>query len=680
MAPQRDASTTSRRQALVATRRMLELPTLRACLTEFDDLALLRRGRVRRADAILGWGLKPSAAPARRLAERHERPYVAVEDGFLRSWGLGVQGHAPHSLVVDHRGIYYDATRPSDLEQLILEARFDEAELERADRCMAQLRQLRLSKYNHAPDRALEHTATPRVLVVDQTAGDASIPAGLANADSFRRMLDEVLHAHPDAEILVKVHPDVIAGKKDGHLADAARHPRCRLIGEDLNPWALLDAVDSVHVVTSQLGFEALLAGKRVVCHGMPFYAGWGLTEDRIDCPRRGHPRTLRQLFAAAYLRYARYANPYTGSATTLEATIDLIADQKRQQERLAGRWVTYELSGWKRGFVPDFLGAESTYRHRRRGQPPEGAITGERVLSWASRTPPGSEQACRQRGTPLWRMEDGFVRSVGLGVDLTRPLSLVLDARGIYYDAGQPSDLEALLQHTRFDDPLRQRAAALRQRLLSLKLTKYNVAGEPLPAMPDGQRRLLVPGQVESDASIAHATHDVRTNSDLVRAVRRANPDALLIYKPHPDVTSGARIGELDDVARALVDIEARHADIAALLDSVDEIHTMCSLAGFEGLLRERKVVTYGLPFYAGWGLTEDRLHCERRGRQLTLDELVAATLILYPLYVDPRSRQLCNAETAIALLEQQRARGRRLAWKTRLYRHYRNIFIGKH
>jgi capsular polysaccharide export protein len=47
--------------------------------------------------------------------------------------------------------------------------------------------------------------------------------------------------------------------------------------------------------------------------------------------------------------------------------------------------------------------------------------------------------QADAQR-IPLWRMEDGFIRSSGLGSDLLAPLSLVLDKTGIYYDASRPA------------------------------------------------------------------------------------------------------------------------------------------------------------------------------------------------------------------------------------------------
>uniref|UniRef100_UPI003850F465 capsular polysaccharide biosynthesis protein n=1 Tax=Halomonas elongata TaxID=2746 RepID=UPI003850F465 len=674
-------ATTASGTLAVATRRMLALPTLRACLPEFQRLCHLGSPRARHAGAVAGWGLKPSTRKAREHADRHRLPYIAIEDGFLRSWGLGVEGHPPHSLVVDPLGIYYDASRPSALENLILAAEHtSEAELARARSGMQRLRELRLSKYNHAPDRPLFDDDRPRVLVVDQTAGDASIPGGLAEADDFQRMLESARAEHPESEILVKVHPDVIAGKKEGHLLAAGQLPGCRLIGETLSPWSLLDAVHCVHVVSSQLGFEALLADKRVVCHGVPFYAGWGLTDDRRHCPRRGVPRSLAQVFAAAYFGYARYANPYTGQAGDFEQTLELIGDQTRQQRRLAGRWVTYGLSSWKRGFVGDFLGDGAAIRHLRHNKPPEGAERDERLLCWASQLDSAAEQRCRERDHVLWRMEDGFLRSIGLGVDLARPLSLVVDSLGIHYDANRESELERTLNEASFPPALLQRAARLRERLVALRISKYNVPGARRLQRPEGGRLLLVPGQVETDASIAHGTFDIRTNGDLLAAVRQANPEARILYKPHPDVTTGARVGALSPGDERLYDLEVGDVDIVDLLDMVDEVHTMCSLAGFEALLRGRRVVTYGMPFYAGWGLTEDRHACPRRRRSLELDALVAATLILYPLYVDPGSRRLCNAETVVALLEQRRADHHRPAWRTHLYRWYRNIFIGKH
>ncbi|CAM3452536.1 Beta-3-deoxy-D-manno-oct-2-ulosonic acid transferase [Halomonas casei] len=658
-------------------RKVSALPAL---LTEFDRFERIHPVK-RKPDAVVGWGLKPTSVRARGYAQRHQLPYIALEDGFLRSLGLGVNGFQPHSLVVDHTGIYYDASRPSDLENWLNTDTFDDEELDQATRCMALIARYRLSKYNHAADHPLQASHQARVLVVDQTAGDASIHYGGASAESFEQMLEAALSEHPDADILVKIHPDVIAGKKQGHLLKAAEHPRCHVISEDLNPWALFDHVDHVYVVTSQLGFEALLAGKQVNCFGIPFYAGWGLTQDQIPCHRRRQARTLTEVFAAAYLRYCRYANPYTQQPTTLEETIALITDQKRQQERYRGTWLACGFSSWKRRFIGNFLGAAAQIEYQPKLPCALNAEPGsKRLLVWSSRIDANFKRQYAQHMETLWRMEDGFIRSVGLGVDLTQPLSLVIDSQGIYYDPGQPSDLETLLNSTTFSDDLLLRAQQLRERLVALKLSKYNVRGQTDIDLPQDRYTILVPGQVESDASIATGSPHITTNSGLLSAVRSAHPDAFIIYKAHPDVLSGARIGKLDTNAKRLYDLEASDIDIAALLERVDAVHTMSSLTGFEALLRKREVCTYGLPFYAGWGLTQDSLSCPRRTRSLSLNALVAGTLILYPGYVDPASGQLCNAETVISLLEQARAQHSTLTWKQHLYRCYRNLLIKRH
>jgi capsular polysaccharide export protein len=85
-----------------------------------------------------------------------------------------------------------------------------------------------------------------------------------------------------------------------------------------------------------------------------------------------------------------------------------------------------------------------------------------------------------------------------------------------------------------------------------------------------------------------------------------------------------------------------------------------MTSLAGFEALIRGKSVTTHGQPFYAGWGLTEDLCPVARRTRNRSLDELVAAALILYPTYLDPVSGLRCGPELLIERLAAERTRER--------------------
>lgn len=112
------------------------------------------------------------------------------------------------------------------------------------------------------------------------------------------------------------------------------------------------------------------------------------------------------------------------------------------------------------------------------------------------------------------------------------------------------------------------------------------------------------MPGQVEDDASIRLGAGAERTNLALLARVRAENPDAVLIYKPHPDVEAGLRPGLIAESRLAgLADVVARNTGADALMAQVDEVWTMTSTLGFEALLRGLPVTTLGAPFYAGWG-----------------------------------------------------------------------------
>mgnify|MGYP001330031758 CR=1 FL=1 len=281
------------------------------------------------------------------------------------------------------------------------------------------------------------------------------------------------------------------------------------------------------------------------------------------------------------------------------------------------------------------------------------------RIVTWGLRGENELLHFAADRGIPVLRMEDGFLRSIGLGSDLTAPASLVLDTRGIYYDPTGPSDLEHILQNEAFSEKELARARELREQIVALKISKYNLDGADALKIPEDRksRVLLVPGQVEDDASIQLGTVDVRTNFDLLKAVRAQNPEAFILFKPHPDVVSGNRKGQVPaDAARQLADLVVEDASISRCLDVATEVHTMTSLVGFEGLLRGLPVHAFGRPFYAGWGLTVDRHGVHRRTRRLQLDELVAGALIRYPRYMDPDTFAFTTPENIVLRLQRAR------------------------
>lgn len=339
----------------------------------------------------------------------------------------------------------------------------------------------------------------------------------------------------------------------------------------------------------------------------------------------------------------------------------------------------------WRRHMVTAFLGLERSqvvYSPTLEVARRRGVEAGGGVLVWANAETAALSDFCASRNLVLWRMEDGFLRSVGLGSEFVPPKSLVLDSRGIYYDSSRESDLERILQECRPDEAVLSRAERLVRRIVDSGVSKYNAEKRPPPRIKArvGQTVILIPGQVSDDASISRGSPELRSNAELVERVRQENPGAYLIYKMHPDVVFGRRKDGIEPRLLAhCVDQVVTQAGIDLCLNLADEVHTMTSLTGFEALMRGKTVVTYGQPFYSGWGLTRDHLACARRQRQLTLAELVAGALIEYPRYYDWGRHCFTTVEDTLEALAVEK--GRSTPWyeksplARRLYARYRMI-----
>jgi capsular polysaccharide export protein len=611
----------------------------------------LKLGKPRPEDDVLVWGHSPYAPRGEKAAAATGAHLVRVEDAFLRSLHPGRSGEPPLGLTIDRRGAYFDSTQPSDLEHLLATHPLDDTALmDRARDAMARMADAHLTKYA-AVDPKLEPPRPGYVLVIDQTKGDASIRLGGANADTFREMLYWAQEDHPDAQIVIKTHPETQSGHRDGHFGQSDGGETVTLCDAPLSPWRLMEGARAVYTVSSQLGFEAILAGHKPVVFGQPFYAGWGLSDDRMPIPRRQRALTRAQLVAGALILYPHWYDPYHDRLCPLEDVLGALEAQARAWRADRKGHVAVGMRAWKRGHLQQFYGASGT-KLRFADSPDTAVATEKPVMVWAGREDAALRDACRAANRPLTRIEDGFLRSRGLGADLVPPLSLVRDDLGIYYDPTRESRLEHLIAEAATWPAKRlARAEALIGRLSALGLSKYNL-GQP-PALPDPKGRpvILVPGQVEDDASIRLGAGHVRTNLDLLETAKRLHPKAMLIYKPHPDVEAGLRQGTVpaEDLAR-LADHVAHDTDPVALLTHADRVVTMTSLLGFEALLRGVPVTVLGTPFYAGWGLTHDLGPVPaRRQAKPSLAVLAHATLIAYPRYLDPVTGLPCPVEVAV-------------------------------
>jgi len=359
------------------------------------------------------------------------------------------------------------------------------------------------------------------------------------------------------------------------------------------------------------------------------------------------------ELLAALKDSFARgaYANPFTGEAMGLLEAIELCAFWRRLIDSNRPIAAAIGFAAWKQTTAAPLLWAGSTAVPFKTA--PHGLAAGDEVAAWKSRVAPATLAQLERQGAKLVEVEDGFIRSVGLGADCVPPLSLVVDRLGAYFDPQHPSELELIIEGS-FPSALLDRARRLRELIIEQGVSKYAVGQQVIERRAEGVRHILVPGQVEDDRSVLCGGGAVRTNKDLLSRVRRDSPDAYIIYKPHPDVEAGHRAGALsDEEAMLYADEIARDGPISAWIEMVDEVHVNTSLAGFEALMRGKPVTTHGVPFYAGWGLTRDLGAVPgRRTARRTLDELVAATLLLYPRYLDPVTRIPCPPEILVRRL----------------------------
>ncbi|WP_249870458.1 capsular polysaccharide export protein, LipB/KpsS family [Oceanobacillus saliphilus] len=275
--------------------------------------------------------------------------------------------------------------------------------------------------------------------------------------------------------------------------------------------------------------------------------------------------------------------------------------------------------------------------------------------IVWSFNIDPELCKYAQKHHIPVYRMEDGFVRSKGLGAMHTPPYSLCIDKKGMYFDSSQPSDLEDILNTYNFkeDKPLLSQAEQGIKLLTELGISKYNhLEKKNIDEIygPKTKKRILVVGQVEDDASILKGSMHPWTNNDLVLIASKENPDAEIIYKPHPDVLTGRRKKQSDpNDIKHLANVIEVPLSLVDSFQTIDHLYTITSLSGFEALLRDIPVTTLGAPFYSGWGLTDDRQPIDRRKRKLSVEELFAGAYILYPKYRDPYTKEKLTLEETI-------------------------------
>ncbi len=610
------------------------------------------------ADCYAGWGYGKLSLQARADAKRKGKNFLYLEEGFLRSLYPSAYSPAPLSVTLDRRCPYYDAFQISDLELLLTDgASLSSAQTNQAKDALDLFLTNRLGKYvitgnEYAvyPPVALDENAC---VLIDQTAGDLSLIHGGVKKREIRQAAEIALQEAGDRPIFLKTHPDVIAGVKKSCFSFLLDHPRVTPLCPDLPLHRILDCKPKLHVLTSLAGFEAVLRGVETVCHGLPWYAGYGFTQDRHEqaakiAERRksGAGQTTESFFAKAYLQYPVYLNPADGKRGDFFSAADVLATRARRARDLSGNLYAYGFRRWKQKDISPFIKTPYNRVHFLYNEQEALALGYATDLHakravWGYKKPEILEKLAEKRNTPLLRYEDGFIRSVGLGCDFIPPFSLAVDKGHLYYRAnGEPeSDIRKLMRSYQPAQHKRDRAAKILQFIRKEGVTKYNLSEQnhlELAGAAKGREVIFVPGQIDDDASVRFGSSDkVKNCLDLLKRVRLDFPKAFILFKPHPEILDGNRKN-----AASLVELQrycdqiTKNASALHCIDLADRIACITSLTGFEALIRLKPVTLYGKPFYAGTGLTHEPDGETEPNFHFTLEDLAHIVLIDYPTY----------------------------------------------
>lgn len=410
------------------------------------------------------------------------------------------------------------------------------------------------------------------------------------------------------------------------------------VIRGECDPWHM---ISNAEAVVADAGDEVLAIGAMLDVESYVF--------DRHTGKLRLSTASADELVFSALCRQA-FEDPFTGEPMTPRQTVALCGFWRRliDSNRDLGGGIGFAF--WKQPHVSPLLwGGSAPFKFLRSYKEADGQ--GSAAAVWRAKAPAEALDYLRSRNMDVVEVEDGFLRSRGLGADCIPPLSLTVDRLAPHFDPHRASELELLLQNGDFNESVLARARELRRLIVEAGLGKYESGAAVLERPAGARRHILVPGQVEDDRAVRTGGCGLVSNLELLKRVRKQAPDAYILYKPHPDVLAGHRRGLISDrECLQFADQLVRHGPMASLVDMADEVHVNTSLAGFEALLRNKKVTTYGVPFYAGWGLTHDLGPVPaRRTARRSIDELVAAALVLYPRYLDPVTGLPCPAEVVV-------------------------------
>lgn len=255
------------------------------------------------------------------------RNSITVSKGVLEDIEVSKEEKENYSMIFDELGIYYDPEKKSGFEKILLNKKgLSSYEDKRIINLVEKIKenQISIKSKLKASKLALKKQAYKKyILIPGQIEEDISIKAGGLGMN-MSKLIENVRSKNIDSFIIYKPHEDVLSGKEKG----ISEHSDCDYIAYTESIESLMDIADEVHVLTSIVGFDALLNGKATYVYGHPFYCGWGLTKDLSNAPMRRTAKTLNELAYSFYIDYATYY--YNGSYRTPEYVLNVMLHKKR--------------------------------------------------------------------------------------------------------------------------------------------------------------------------------------------------------------------------------------------------------------------------------------------------------------------------------------------------------------
>lgn len=313
---------------------------------------------------------------------------------------------------------------------------------------------------------------------------------------------------------------------------------------------------------------------------------------------------------------------------------------------RLTGRmgevYLLYGFNDWKREWINEIFNSKMLLYVGYNSNPPFWLLKfsyyiGVRNFAlWSYKIGEQKIEYLRSFAKVLYLFEDGFLRSTGLGIEKTRPLTLCIDSSAMHFDRLRYSDLDKILNSVTNDHYNKYTSSAV-DLINQIKrgVTKYNLVKTNSEFVNDNafvaNNSEMVIGQVTNDLSIIYSSSKYNSTRELAIDLANNNPDINYYYRIHPQELINFKCNHYIPRNLKILYGNSFLQDVAPF----KKVHTICSLSGFEAVLLGKEVYTYGMPFYAGWGFTKDHEKSflkTKRTKTLSLVEVLIGAYFIYP------------------------------------------------